>query len=121
QHRQSAGNYDSRICRARPRFARRDNSDCLRTVAAGRSQAALSGHLQGAAVAGLGTQGQFGGRFAAHAGIVQEAVCRSPRALKSLCGNWKSSTSAAKQFADKLKTPSFRGTLRAEESLFIWI
>jgi hypothetical protein len=25
---------------------------------------------------------------------------------------------AAEQFAEKLKTPSFRGTLRAEESLF---
>jgi len=30
-------------------------------------------------------------------------------------------TPQAEQFAKKLKTPSFRGTLRAEESLFSWI
>jgi hypothetical protein len=28
---------------------------------------------------------------------------------------------AVLEFAEKLKTPSFRGTLRAEESLFSWI
>jgi hypothetical protein len=31
------------------------------------------------------------------------------------------SVGQAEQVAEKTKTPSFRGTLRAEESLFYWI
>ncbi len=60
-------------------LARRDRSHCLRTLAAGRSQAALPGHFQGAAAAGLGTKSESGRRAAADAGIVQEAICGSER------------------------------------------
>ena len=54
-----------------------DSSHHLQALAAGRSQAALPGHLQGEALAGLGAEGESGGRTAADAGVFQEAVCRS--------------------------------------------
>src|SRR5713101_8023840 len=55
EYRQSAGDYHSRVCTAHTRLARRDKTHCFRAPAAGRSQAALPGHFEGAPAAGLGT------------------------------------------------------------------
>jgi hypothetical protein len=56
-------------------------------------------------------------------------VCAIRTTFETLSAGWPSGAPAAKQFAEKVETPSFRsrrtfsvnrGTLHAEESLFSW-
>ena len=80
QHRQSAGNYDSRICRAHPRFARRDHSDYVfEPLPQDDPKQRCPDISKARRLLGWEPKGQFGRRSAPDAGIVQEAVCRDSR------------------------------------------